>query len=193
MSRKMYVLVLVFFLSVILLSCGEKEIKDAKNWPLNDFNYTNQDNKTVGLSDLKGKVWVSNLIFTTCEDVCLPMTSNMAKLQTMLKDEGIKDVELVSFSVDPTVDNPEVLKKFGEQFNADFANWHFLTGYSQAEIEQVALESFKTIVKKPESGDQVIHATDFYLMDQEGNIVKYYDGYKEIPFDEIIGDIKILQ
>ncbi len=193
MARKMYVLVLIFFLSVILAACGGNEIKDAKNWPVNDFSYTNQEGKTVGLSDLKGKVWVSNFIFTTCEDVCLPMTYNMAKLQSMLKDEGIKDVELVSFSVDPTVDNPEVLKKFGEEFNADFANWHFLTGYEQAEIEELALKSFKTIVKKPETGDQVIHGTDFYLMDQEGNIVKYYNGIKEVPYDEIINDIKILQ
>lgn len=45
------------------------------------------------------------------------MTSNMTKLQQQLKDEGIKDVEFVSFSVDPEIDKPDVLKKFGDQFN----------------------------------------------------------------------------
>lgn len=167
--------------------------KNAKNWPLQDFTYTDQDGKTFGLSDLKGKVWVSDFIFTTCVDVCMPMTANMAKLQTKLKDEGIKNVELVSFSVDPAVDNPEQLKMFSKNFNADLKNWHFLTGYKQEEIEQFALKNYKTIVKKPVNEDQVIHGTDFYLIDKNGTIVKYYNGLEEIPFKEIINDIKTLQ
>ncbi|AGK54572.1 SCO family protein [Bacillus sp. 1NLA3E] len=193
MIRKRYGLILVLLLSVILTSCGQKEIKNAKNWPLQDFTYTDQDGKTFGLSDLKGKVWVSDFIFTTCVDVCMPMTANMAKLQTKLKDEGIKNVELVSFSVDPAVDNPEQLKMFSKNFNADLKNWHFLTGYKQEEIEQFALKNYKTIVKKPVNEDQVIHGTDFYLIDKNGTIVKYYNGLEEIPFKEIINDIKTLQ
>lgn len=90
------------------------------------------------------------------------MTSNMTKLQQQLKDEGIKDVEFVSFSVDPEIDKPDVLKKYGDQFNVDYGNWHFLTGYGQEEIEQFALDNFKTIVKKPEAEDQVIHGTSFF-------------------------------
>ncbi len=193
MIRKRYGLILVLLLSVILTSCGQKEIENKKNWPLQDFTYTDQDGKTFGLSDLKGKVWVSDFIFTTCVDVCMPMTANMAKLQTKLKDEGIKNVELVSFSVDPTVDNPEQLKMFSKNFNADLKNWHFLTGYKQEEIEQFALKNYKTVVKKPVNEDQVIHGTDFYLVDKNGTIVKYYNGLDEIPFKEIINDIKTLQ
>jgi protein SCO1/2 len=187
------------FLAIILIfmlfvsACGQKEIKNAKNWPVSDFNYTDQSGKPFGLSDLKGKVWVADFIFTSCADVCLPMTANMAKLQKMLKDEGIKNVELVSFSVDPTVDTPERLTTFAKNFEADFSNWHFLTGYSQEEIEQKALKDFKAVVKKPANEDQVIHGVDFYLIDQEGKIVKYYDGLDEIPFKEIIKDIKTLQ
>lgn len=191
--KKKTALIIILLLSVILSACGEKEIKNAKNWQISDFNYTNQDGKELGLTDLKGKVWVADFIFTSCVDVCLPMTANMVKIQKMLKDEGLKDVELVSFSVDPAVDNPETLKIFAQQFDADFSNWSFLTGYTQEEIEQLALKSFKTIVKKPETGDQVMHGTDFYLINQEGNIVKYYSGLDEIPFDEIIDDIKTLQ
>jgi protein SCO1 len=191
--RKVNAIVLVFILSIILSACGQNEIKNAKNWPVTDFTYTDQDGEQFGLSDLKGKVWVSDFIFTSCADVCFPMTANMAKLQKMLKDEGIKDVELVSFSVDPTVDTPERMKMFAENFEVDFSNWHFLTGYEQEEIEQKALKDFKAVVKKPENEDQVIHGIDFYLMDQEGKIVKYYDGLEEIPFKEIIKDIKTLQ
>lgn len=187
------ILMIALLFSLFLTACGKKEIENAKDWPLNDFTYTDQQGESFGLSNLKGKVWVADFIFTNCEDVCLPMTSNMSKLQTMAKEEGIQNIEFVSFSVDPTVDQPDVLTKFGEQFQVDFSNWHFLTGYSQADIENFALENFKTLVKKPEKEDQVIHGTSFYLVDKEGTIVKDYTGLQDIPFDEIISDIKTLQ
>lgn len=179
--------------ALIVTGCGQKGIKGAKNWPIEDFTFTNHEEQPFGLKDLKGKVWVADFIFTNCEDVCLPMTSNMVKLQQMAKEEGIENLEFVSFSVDPEVDQPETLKKYGEQFNADFSNWQFLTGFSQEEIEKFALDNFKALVKKPETGDQVIHGTDFYLVDQNGKIMKYYTGLQDIPFKEIIKDIKTLQ
>lgn len=184
---------IILLISVFLSACGQNELKDARNWPVRDFTFTDQAGKSFGLSDLKGKIWVSDFVFTTCADVCLPMTKNMATLQKMLKDEGIKDVELVSFSVDPVVDTPENLTTFAKHFEVDFANWHFLTGYSQAEIEEFGKTVFKAVVIKPENEDQVIHGTDFYLMDQNGKIMKYYDGMDEKNLKDIIKDIKTLQ
>ncbi|MFD9628436.1 SCO family protein [Peribacillus muralis] len=193
--RKLHVLVAAIGASILMLltACGSTGVPDAKNWDIEDFSYSDQEGKPFSKSDLKGKVWVADFIFTSCETVCLPMTSNMAKLQQQLKDEGIKDVEFVSFSVDPEIDKPDVLKKFGDQFNVDYRNWHFLTGYDQQEIEQFALNNFKTVVKKPEKEDQVIHGTSFFLMDQEGKIIRDYTGLQDIPFEDIIKHIKILQ
>ncbi|WP_057912733.1 SCO family protein [Peribacillus muralis] len=193
--RKLHVLVAAIGASILMLltACGSTGVPDAKNWDIEDFSYSDQEGKPFSKSDLKGKVWVADFIFTSCETVCLPMTSNMAKLQQQLKDEGIKDVEFVSFSVDPEIDKPDVLKKFGDQFNVDYRNWHFLTGYDQQEIEQFALDNFKTVVKKPEKEDQVIHGTSFFLMDQEGKIIRDYTGLQDIPFEDIIKHIKILQ
>lgn len=183
-----------FIIAVLLLSaCGQKEIKDAVNWPIEDFTAATQDNKSLGLKDLKGKIWISDFIFTSCADVCPPMTSNMAKIQKMVKDEGLENVEFVSFSVDPTIDTPDVLTRYGDLFKVDYSNWAFLTGYSQEFIEDFAKKNFKTWVKKPEEGNQVIHQTFIYLVDKDGNIKKNYDGYKDVPFDEIINDIKALQ
>ncbi|MDV7763736.1 MULTISPECIES: SCO family protein [unclassified Peribacillus] len=178
---------------LLLTACGSNGVPDAKNWDLEDFSYIDQEGKAFSKSDLKGKVWVADFIFTSCKTVCLPMTSNMTKLQQQLKDEGISDVEFVSFSVDPEIDKPDVLKKYGDQFNVDYSNWHFLTGYGQEEIERFARDNFKLIVKKPETGDQVIHGTSFFLIDQKGKIMKDYTGLQDIPFDEIIKHIKILQ
>ncbi|MEH7523640.1 SCO family protein, partial [Bacillus sp. JJ1503] len=73
--------IIISILTIFLLSaCGNSEIKDAKNWPVADFTFTDQNNKSLGLSDLNGKVWVADFIYTNCPDVCLPMTFNMAKL-----------------------------------------------------------------------------------------------------------------
>lgn len=184
---------MVLMVILLLTACGKKEIQNAVSWPVEEFNYTNQDGKSFGLTNLKGKVWVADFIFTNCEDVCLPMTFNMEKLQEMTKKEGIENIEFVSFSVDPTVDTPDVLKKYGEKFNADFSNWSFLTGYKDEEIANLALESFKTLVIKPQEGDQVTHGTDFYLVGTDGIILKRYTGLNEIPYEEIIEDIKTLQ
>lgn len=183
---------MLLLLSIVLLAACGKTIPDAKNWPVDDFTFTDQNGQSFGLSDLKGKVWVADFIFTNCETVCPPMTANMAKLQDMVKEEGL-DVEFVSFSVDPEVDTPEKLKEYAKKFNADLSNWHFLTGYSQEEIETFARKNFKAIVQKPKQGDQVIHGTDFYLVDQQGKIVKYYSGISNVPYEEIIKHIKALQ
>ncbi|WP_108671217.1 SCO family protein [Peribacillus acanthi] len=191
--KKLNTMISMFIVLVLIVGCSPKGVPNAKNWQINDFTYTNQENKQFGLQDLKGKVWIADFVFTNCTSVCPPMTANMSKLQKKLKDEGIKDVELISFSIDPETDTPEVLKDYGRKYNADFSNWHFLTGYSQAEIEKFAQEDFKAFVKKPESDDQVIHGTDFYLVDQNGKIIQYYTGLADIPMDEIVKHIKILQ
>ncbi|WP_230203565.1 SCO family protein [Bacillus massiliigorillae] len=192
-SKKILATMGMILILVIVTACGNQAIPNSKDWPVEDFTFTNQDNEKVSLKDLKGKVWVANFIFTNCNDVCLPMTANMSKLQAKLKAEGIKDVELISFSIDPTVDSPEVLKQFGDKFKANYSNWDFLTGYEQATIEEFAENSFKTLVKKPETGDQVLHGTSFALINEEGTVVQTYAGLESFPIDEIIKHIKILQ
>lgn len=189
--KKVYLFLII---SILLLSaCGQNEIKDALNWPVKDFTFTDQNNKQFGSKDLKGKIWISDFIYTSCTDICPPMTANLVKLQEMIKQKGLKNVEFVSFSVDPTVDNPQALQAFAKKFGADTKTWTFLTGYSQKTIENFALKNYKALVKKPETGDQVIHGIDFYLVGPEGKIKKEYPGIKDVPFDQIINDIKTLQ
>nr|WP_249292137.1 SCO family protein [Metabacillus flavus] len=166
---------------------GFKTISSVEN-----FQYKNQEGERFGLAELKGKVWIASFIFTSCTTVCPPMTAHMKKLQSMGAEQNLP-FEIVSFSVDPKVDTPEKLKTFGSQFGSSFENWHFLTGYSQKQIEEFSLNSFKSLVKKPENEDQVIHGTSFYLINKEGDVVKSYSGVENPPYDEIMQDIKRLQ
>jgi protein SCO1 len=190
--KKFIPLFAVFLLLLSACNIGNK-IENPLNYEVQDFTFTNQHGEPFGLKDLKGKIWIADFVFTNCETVCPPMTAHMAKLQRKVKEAGLKNVEFVSFSVDPEVDTPEVLKEYAAKYEADEKNWHFLTGYSQEEIEKFAQENFKTIVKKPQNNDQVIHGVDFYLVDQNGKVLKSYNGVENTPYDEIIKDIKTLQ
>ncbi|CAG9621985.1 SCO family protein [Sutcliffiella rhizosphaerae] len=183
-------LILIIVLSLFLAGCNS-QIPDKTNWELDDFQYINQENEPFGLNDLKGDITVATLIFTNCTTVCSPMTANMAKLQRMA-DEKELDAHFLSFSVDPEVDTPEVLKEFSSRFDADLSNWNFLTGYTQKEIETFGPENFKAIVAKPKNGGDVVHGTSFYLINQEGVIIKSYDGLN-VPYEEILKHIEILE
>jgi len=189
--RKYFWLVSVIMFTLLLSACGQG-IKDPLNWKIEDFTFENQNGKNVELEDLKGQVWVADFIFTSCETVCPPMTANMDILNQKLKEEDINNIKFVSFSVDPEVDTPDRAKDFMKQYEIDPENWYFLSGYSQQTIEDFALKNFKTIVKKPETDDQVIHGTSFYLVNKDGVIVKDYPSLSDVPFDQMIEDIKIL-
>jgi protein SCO1/2 len=178
---------------LVISACGNPSpIKDPLNYQVQSFKFTNQEGENISLEDLKGKVWVANFIFTNCETVCPPMTAHMTELQNKMKAEGL-DAEIISFSVDPENDTPEKLKEFAAPYSISFGNWSFLTGYTQKEIEDFAKDSFKTIVKKPSSNDQVIHGTSFYLIDQNGIVMKDYSGVDNPPYDQILSDIKALE
>jgi protein SCO1 len=190
----MKVKVTIIMVMIALLSaCGQKGIQNPLDYPVNEFTATDQNALPFEKKDLDGKIWVADFIFTNCADVCIPMTANMMKLQKMVKDENLENVEFVSFSVDPTVDSPEKLKAYADQYELDTSNWSFLTGYTQEFIENYARETFKTLVKKPNEGDQVIHQTYIYLVGPDGKIKKYYSGLNEVPFDEMLNDIEALQ
>lgn len=183
-------LILIILLSILLLAGCSQGIKDPLEWEIEDFNFINQANEEVGLADLNGEVWLADFIFTNCTTVCLPMTSNMVDLQNQFKEQGL-DVKIISFSVDPTVDSPEILKSYAENYGADFASWNLLTGYSPEKIDAFAMDNFKTIARKPENDDQVLHGTSFFLIDKNGVIMKSYDGINP-PVEEILSDAEIL-
>src|SRR5690625_4027797 len=156
-----------------------------------DFQFVNQDNEPVGLEDLKGKWWIADFIFTNCVTICLPMTYNMSLLQTQLAEHDL-DVQLISFSVDPEVDTPEVLKEYAAIYDADLSNWSFLTGYDFETIKELSVQSFAAGLQREPDSDQVQHVSRFYLVNPEGEIIKYYEGLDEEEIDNIIKDLSIL-
>lgn len=190
MKRILFLILIIT--SLFLSACGKKEFIAQTDWKVDDFSAINQENKKVDLADLEGEVWIADFIFTNCATVCPPMTFNKAELQQALKDENVGNVRLVSFSVDPEFDTPEVLMEYAANFDADLSNWDFLTGYNQEDVVELAQSSFKAVVVPDPNSGQVTHGTSFYLVNQDGVVVKNYSGFSDVPYEQIVEDVKLL-
>jgi protein SCO1 len=132
------------------------------------FTLTESSGRSLSLQNLKGKIWVADFMFTSCPGPCPMMATRMAELQRSMAD--LPEVKLVSFSVDPSNDTPEVLRKYGAQFHANPNRWYFLTG-DQTVIGRLSYEGFK--VGTPD--DPLMHSTKFILVDEQGQVRGYYD------------------
>lgn len=146
--------------------------------PVASFELTERSGKTITNTDLKGKVWVASFIFTRCAGPCKQVTSHLAHLQRDLKEQ--EGVLLVSFSVDPEFDTPEVLRSYAEMFGADPERWLFVTGEQKA-MYRLILDSFRLGVAETEGdertpGNEVTHSTRLAVVDRQGHIRGYFEG-----------------
>lgn len=151
-----------------------------------EFQFTQQDGKTVSNEDLKGKVWIANFIFTRCAGPCPVMTSHMAELNDQLGTK-LKDVQLVSISVDPEYDQPSVLKEYGERVGAQPDRWKFLTGPSDT-VHDVVTKGFLQALGKDNDGAPM-HSTRFIVVDRDGWIRGFQDGNDPELVQKLLVDI----
>ena len=137
------------------------------------FSLTNQNGLTVSLDDLRGRVWVADIIFTRCAGPCPRMTKQMKELQDALPPKS--RAKLVTLTTDADFDTPRVLKAYAERYGADTNRWMFLTG-DKREVAKLAIDSLKltALEKKPEERtspeDLFVHSTIFVVVDQQGQL-----------------------
>jgi protein SCO1/2 len=154
------------------------------------FRLTNQQGAPFGSSELDGKIWIADFIFTSCPSTCPIISSRMAELQKPLGNTG---VQLVSFTVDPQKDTPEILRGYAERLNADQQRWAFLTG-AKPQLYSLSADGFKLAATdgNDESGGQPIHSTRFVLVDRHRNIRGYYDALAPDAVTKLIADTRHL-
>ena len=99
--------------------------ESAKPLPLESFEMTGQDGELFGFEKLRGQVWIASLFFSSCPHECKSLNQTIAALQ---RDPEFDDVQFVSMSVDPAVDDPQTLSEYAKLFDADQNQWLFLTG-----------------------------------------------------------------
>lgn len=136
------------------------------------FQLTNQDGQAFGSAQLQGKIWIADFIFTSCAGPCPMISSRMSELQRPLENS---DVHLVSFTVDPATDKPEILRAYGERLHARPGRWDFLTG-SETALYSLIKNGFKLGVSDgAEELGVPVHSTRAALVDRKGVIRGYYD------------------
>lgn len=111
-----------------------------------DFVLVERRGQPLARTDLLGKVWVVDFIFTQCVAECPLLSAYMAQLQGAFAAED--DLRLVSISVDPEHDTPEILSQYAERFGAHTQRWLFLTGEKEL-IYRLAREGFHLGVADP--------------------------------------------
>ncbi len=158
------------------------------------FQFTERSGKTITNDDLKGKVWVASFIFTRCPGICKTLTQRLRELQDTVKRAS--QVQLVSFTVDPDYDTPEILQKYGEKFEASPDRWWFLTGERQ-KIHELSRKSFLLAVEKnaPElvaQEGEYLHSSKLILVDPQGVIRGYYEGLIPENMPQLVNDIGVL-
>jgi protein SCO1/2 len=140
-----------------------------------DFTLTNQAEERVHLADLRGKVLLVSFIFTTCSGSCPATTHRMGQVQHELKVRGLLKgdrVRLLSLTLDPARDTPEVLRNYMRLYNADPASWAFLTGPPDQVGKVVKAWGMWA---RPVASGQLDHPSRIFLVDPNGNVREIYN------------------
>ena len=164
-----------------------------------DFEFTNQDGKTITNKDYDGKVYVVEFFFTTCPTICPIMNQKMLTVQ----DEffGNPDFGIASISITPQIDTPEVLKSYAKSKGISHKHWNLLTGKKDDVVYALANQGFKLYAGKgDEDHGGFEHSGLFALIDKSGyirsrkdeygNPIMYYRAIEESGFPDQIQELK---
>lgn len=131
-----------------------------------DFELTDQNNKKITNKDMLGKVYLVEFFYSQCPTICPVMNNNMKFIDKQINDP---DFGIISISIDPKNDTPEVLKEHAERIGAKSANWHFLTG-DRAYIGNLADQFDIYVGDQEDESESLNHSGMIALVDKEGNI-----------------------
>tara|TARA_B100001287_G_scaffold276768_1_gene289313 strand:+ start:4830 stop:5489 length:660 start_codon:yes stop_codon:yes gene_type:complete len=167
----------------------------GKDHYISDFELINQEGRAFSSISVSKKIWVVEYFFASCKGICPLMNAQMRRVQSAFIADT--NIVIMSFTVDPERDTPEVLKAYAEEHDAQSEKWIFLTGAKES-IYELARKSF-FLLKPAEAknqgdvGSDFIHTNNFVLIDKNKQIRGYYDGTNRNEVDELIEDIVLLQ
>jgi len=181
----------VLYIVILLISGCSPAPKPQRELP--DFSLTAvtvDGTSPFDLGTMRGRVWVADFVYTRCSGPCPMLTANMAGLQKRMP----KSVGLLSFTVDPDHDSPEVLTLYARTFKADPQRWFFLTG-EKTELIRLARDGFLLPVVENAAatpGERFAHSTKFVLIDADARVRGWYDGEDPASLDKLAADARKL-
>lgn len=170
---------------------NKNDVSGKVRHTITNFSLLDQDSNWITQKSIEGKIHVANFIFTSCGSICPTMTKNMKIVSDTLQNNN--DVILLSFSVTPWIDKPDVLKKYKIRNNIQNNNWHFLTGpkaaiYTLARTAYFAEESLGFT----KDSSEFLHTEHFVLVDKTKRIRGIYNGTLVLEMQQLVEDIHTL-
>lgn len=158
------------------------------------FDFRDHLGAAISNRDLRGKVLVMNFIFTRCPTMCPVLSMKMRRVQDRTEDVA-DDLKLISFTVDPAHDTPEVLAEYADKHGADPTRWRFVTGDFES-VRRVVSEGFALALEQvgvyPNGTPDIVHAEHFVLVDRRGAIRGYYDSNDAQRVERMLRDARRL-
>lgn len=159
-----------------------------------EFEFTNRDGTPVTPATLAGKPYVADFIFTSCPGVC-PVLSK--RMQEFAATVPTGEVNLVSVSVDPETDTPDVLEAYAQKHDAG-ETWYFLTG-TRDDVHRLVKDGFQLVLDDsakqgenpaiPEGQEPIVHSNRFVLVDAQGRIRGYYNAFDAEELKQLRADL----
>ena len=181
--------VALFVVAIVLVSIGLALLLTVRSspslpdfGPLPDFTLLDASGERFDQTSLDGRTWVASFFFTRCTSICPALTASMKRLRTRLDAEGLRDVRLVSFSVDPEHDDPEVLRSYAADHGIELDRWTLVTGEHDA-VRRLLDEGFRTGMGVPrtEAGGlmDIAHSAKLVLVDGQRHMRGYFSADDE--------------
>lgn len=166
------------------------KINDTTYHTIPPFFFINQYNQKITEADVKGKVYVTDYFFTTCQSICPVMSTSLERVYKEFNSRG--DFMILSHTVDPETDSVAQLLSYAKLHGVKDAKWMFVTG-EKKHLYEVARKGYLLNAEEGDGGaEDFIHTQNFALIDKERHIRGFYDGTDSTDVNNLITDIKLL-
>ncbi len=179
--------------ALLLPVMGEKKTigTDTVYHTVGPFQLINQYGDTITEANSKGKIYVANFFFATCQSICPEMSTQLKDVQAAFATDD--SVLILSHSVNPLHDTVDVLLAYGKVYGALKNKWHLLTG-NKKQIYDLAKASYLVnAIEDDGSPEGFLHSELLLLIDTQGRIRGMYDGTYAPDVKQLILDIQLLK
>lgn len=135
--------------------------------------WTTQDNTEIQLEEMRGKVLVMVMIYTSCKTACPRLIADMRHIESKIDKKNMNNMQFVIVSIDPKTDTPERLKEFSKLYGMEGRQWTFLRGSEEdtREFAAVLSMSYKRV-----SPMDFAHSNIISVFDEQGVLVHQKKG-----------------
>lgn len=141
-----------------------------------EFSLLSEKGEPVSTADLRDRITLITFMFSRCPlpEYCPAITARFGQIQKAVSaDAGLAArVRLLSITLDPEYDRPEILKTYGAAVGANPALWRFATG-TKDQISALA-KSFAVFAQR--NGAVLDHTLCTALIGRDGRVVALWRG-----------------